>query len=172
MMGSKRRARIVKERLMGEGFERDAVMGVRSPIGLSIGARTPEEIAVSIMGEIIEVKNGKENAVFPQELLGDILALPHEPSLPGRKALCTIVSKTGSAPRGVGTKMLCTSEGRSLGSIGGGCTEAGVVARAREMFLEENPAPVLMRVELTAEEAAEEGEVCGGVIEVWIEEIK
>ena len=85
--------------------------------------------------------------------------------------LFTIVDKRGSAPREAGTKMLYTSEGKSIGTIGGGCTEAEVMRKTREMFLDECPAPVLMRVNLAADEAALEGEVCGGVFDVWLEAV-
>ena len=57
MMGSRRRVYIVKDNMIQEGFNPERVMSVNSPIGLAIKAQTPEEIAVSVMAEIIEVKN-------------------------------------------------------------------------------------------------------------------
>lgn len=171
MMGSSRRVRIVKETLIKEGYDQEAVMGVHSPIGLPIQAETPEEIAVSILAEIIQVKNQKKNTEFPQEILRDLLGTAHTQPLPGRKVLCTIVAKRGAAPREVGAKMLYTSEGRSLGTIGGGCTEASVMEIARAMFQEDASDPVLLHMDLTADEAAREGEVCGGVIDVWVERV-
>ena len=39
------------------------------------------------------------------------------------------------------------------------------------MFGEENPAPRSIHVDMFADEAAEEGEVCGGSIEVWMQEV-
>jgi len=56
MIGSKRRVRAVFDQLIGEGYSRQQVERVHAPIGLPIGARTPEEIAVSIMAEIIQEK--------------------------------------------------------------------------------------------------------------------
>ena len=56
MMGSKRRTAIVKDQLEAEGFEREVLEAVHTPIGLKIAAETPEEIAVSIMAEIIQIK--------------------------------------------------------------------------------------------------------------------
>ncbi|MCS6800382.1 MAG: XdhC/CoxI family protein [Chloroflexota bacterium] len=58
MIGSRRRARLVLETLLAEGFPEERVRQVRSPIGLDIRAETPEEIAVSIIGEIISVRRG------------------------------------------------------------------------------------------------------------------
>ena len=57
MMGSRRRTAIVKEQMIQLGISQEKVGKVCTPIGLAIGAETPEEIAVSILGEIIEVKN-------------------------------------------------------------------------------------------------------------------
>ncbi|MCD6532857.1 MAG: XdhC family protein [Deltaproteobacteria bacterium] len=57
MIGSRRRTSQVKQRLIDEGFNPDEIKRLYSPIGLSIGAQTPAEIAISIMAEIIEVRH-------------------------------------------------------------------------------------------------------------------
>ena len=171
MMGSSRRVKIVREGLISDGYDKGAVVGIHSPIGLSINAETPEEIAISIMAEIIQIKNRNKDNEFPVEILQDILGTGHHESLPGRKVLCTIVSKQGAGPRNVGTKMLYTSEGKAIGTVGGGLMEAKVMEKAAEMFTQENPEPILMRFNLTAGALSKEGEVCGGVIEIWIESL-
>ncbi|MEO8456718.1 MAG: XdhC/CoxI family protein [Chloroflexota bacterium] len=56
MIGSKRRAAAVLKHLVDEGADAAAVAGVHTPIGLDIGAETPEEIAVAILGEIISIR--------------------------------------------------------------------------------------------------------------------
>jgi xanthine dehydrogenase accessory factor len=56
MIGSKNKSADVFERLMSRGVAPEKLERVHAPVGLSIGAETPEEIAVSIMGEIIRVK--------------------------------------------------------------------------------------------------------------------
>lgn len=58
MIGSKRRSAAVLRHLASEGCPEEALGRVRTPIGLDIGAETPEEIAVSIMAEIIQVRRG------------------------------------------------------------------------------------------------------------------
>lgn len=58
MIGSRRRAGTVLTRLAEEGYPREALARVHTPIGLAIGAETPEEIAVSIIAEIIAVRRG------------------------------------------------------------------------------------------------------------------
>ncbi len=58
MIGSKRRTTAVLEHLTDEGFDPTELAKVRTPIGLDIGAETPEEIAVSIMAEVIMLRRG------------------------------------------------------------------------------------------------------------------
>ena len=58
MIGSRRRVSAVLQHLANEGFPIEALEGVRTPIGLDIGAETPEEIAVSIIAEIIQARRG------------------------------------------------------------------------------------------------------------------
>jgi xanthine dehydrogenase accessory factor len=58
MIGSKRRTGAVLQHLEEEGFPRERLDLVHTPIGLDIGAETPEEIAVSIVAELIMVRRG------------------------------------------------------------------------------------------------------------------
>jgi len=58
MIGSKRRVRTVLERLRAEGVPEALIKRVYSPIGLDIGAETPEEIALSIAAELIMAQRG------------------------------------------------------------------------------------------------------------------
>ncbi len=57
MIGSRRRTMSVKKRLLDDGFPAHEVQAIHAPIGLEINAQTPEEIAISIMAEVIAVKN-------------------------------------------------------------------------------------------------------------------
>ncbi len=59
MIGSVRKVRELKDRLLARGMPRDKLERLHAPIGLDIGAETPAEIAVSIMAEIISVKRAK-----------------------------------------------------------------------------------------------------------------
>lgn len=61
-IGSKKTHAARRERLLAAGFSRDAVAEVRGPIGLDIGAQSPEEIAVAILAEIIATKYGHRGA--------------------------------------------------------------------------------------------------------------
>ena len=60
MIGSRRKKAMIYEKLLEEGFTKSDLDRVHAPIGLNIGAETPEEIAVSIVAELIQVRAGKE----------------------------------------------------------------------------------------------------------------
>lgn len=171
MMGSRRRTAIVKEQMVERGIDPAKIEKVHTPIGLSIAAETPEEIAVSILAEIIEVKNRtKGKGGYPKEILDGILRVKEkqEPAI-----LATIVSRKGSAPRSVGTKMLILKDGQQIGTIGGGCAENEILQRGRWMLTGETDRTFwLVQVEMTAEQAEEEGMVCGGTIQVALEKIE
>ena len=57
LIGSKRRWQHTREKLAEEGLPEEAIGRIKTPIGLDIHAETPEEIAVSILGEIIALRN-------------------------------------------------------------------------------------------------------------------
>lgn len=58
VIGSKRRWITTRKALIEQGISEERLNQVHSPIGLELNAETPEEIAVSIMAEIIMVRNG------------------------------------------------------------------------------------------------------------------
>jgi len=66
MIGSRRRVTTVLQHLLAEGYPREAVERVHTPIGLDIGAETPEEIAISILAEIIMIQRGGTGAPLSQ----------------------------------------------------------------------------------------------------------
>lgn len=168
MMGSLRRVAIVKDQLEAKGVCREALDGVHTPIGLKIGAETPEEIAVSVMAEIIQVKNaGSAKGGYSPELLDAVL----DPDDSREKVLATIISRKGSAPRSVGTKMLIRADGTTVDTIGGGCIESEVIQKALLMMRAENEGFRLCTVDMTSDAAEDEGMVCGGVVEVMLEKV-
>jgi xanthine dehydrogenase accessory factor len=59
MIGSSTKRNQVYDSLLSDGFTRADIDRCHSPIGLPLGGRTPEEIAVSIVGELIQVRAGK-----------------------------------------------------------------------------------------------------------------
>jgi xanthine dehydrogenase accessory factor len=56
MMGSRRKKAIVYKKLLEEGFTQADLDRIYSPIGIGIEAETPEELAVSIVAELIKVR--------------------------------------------------------------------------------------------------------------------
>ena len=85
-------------------------------------------------------------------------------------ALVTIVSTLGSTPQRVGAKMLVFGDGRTVGTIGGGCYENDAFWKAREALTHRKPQ--LVKYELTDDFAQETGLICGGQMEVYIEPIE
>ena len=67
MIGSRRKTATIYNNLIQKGFSNKDMERVHSPIGLDIGAQTPEEIAVSIAAELISVRAGKKT---PQGVKG------------------------------------------------------------------------------------------------------
>jgi xanthine dehydrogenase accessory factor len=60
MIGSRGKRDIIFEELVKQGYGREELARVYAPIGTSIGAETPEELAVSIVGELIKVRAERE----------------------------------------------------------------------------------------------------------------
>lgn len=61
-IGSHAHARMMRDQLLSRGFSKEQIARVHSPVGLDIGAESPEEIAVSIAAEWIACRSGRENA--------------------------------------------------------------------------------------------------------------
>ena len=62
MIGSRTKIAAIYRELRAKGFTREQLAAVHAPIGLSIGARSPEEIAVSILAELTSVRSGAASA--------------------------------------------------------------------------------------------------------------
>jgi xanthine dehydrogenase accessory factor len=85
-------------------------------------------------------------------------------------ALVTIVSSNGSTPQRVGAKMLVYADGRTVGTIGGGCYENDALGKAREAIRTRKA--VTAKYDLNDDFAQETGLVCGGQMEVFIEPLE
>lgn len=168
MMGSRRRIMLLKQGLMEKGISKEVLEELHSPIGLNIGAETPSEIAVSIMAEIIE-ENKKWNLHlgYSEKIINTVLEKKDNLKL----VLATIISRKGSAPREIGTKMLIAEDGNIVDTIGGGCMEADVIQKARVLMAKEDRKPQICTVDMTIDAAEEEGMVCGGILQVILEPI-
>ena len=150
MIGSKKKVAATFQNLRNAGFTEEQIGTIFAPIGLPIGAVTPAEIALSILGEIIQEKNKYHTASVDKSLL--------EQTDPG--VLCVITEKQGSAPRGVGSMMFVGKE-KVLGTIGGGEPEYRAIRHARE-----NPGFSLQEYSLNRAAANGLDMICGGTIKV------
>ncbi|MBC7929976.1 MAG: XdhC family protein [Rubrivivax sp.] len=84
-----------------------------------------------------------------------------------RVVVATVAHTRGSTPQRRGAKMLFFEGGGFAGTVGGGCVEAEVWAEAREAL--RTGCPALHRFSLAADEASEEGMVCGGIMEIFLD---
>jgi xanthine dehydrogenase accessory factor len=85
-------------------------------------------------------------------------------------ALVTVVRARGSTPQRTGAKMLVFADGRTLGTIGGGCYENDAFWKAKEALVSRKSQ--LVRYELNDDFAQENGLVCGGQMEVHIDPLE
>ena len=150
-----------------EGIDRKLLDGIHTPVGMPINAETPEEIAISIVSELIHEKNSlRKTSGYKKDLME---------YLTGRKkaengmALATIIERRGSAPREIGTKMLVLADGTLIGTIGGGCMESEVQHQCLRLIHDGDRKGRIFKVDMTVSEAEEEGLVCGGTIQVFLE---
>lgn len=156
MIGSKKKVKQTYDALLEEGYQQAALDKVHAPIGLHIKAVTPAEIAVSIMSEIIAIKNEHQYSSMTSDLL----------EVQGDGVLCIITDKKGSTPRTVGS-MMFVSEKRLVGSIGGGREEYQAILDAKDCQ------KVMMKhYELNNNESANLGMICGGSNDVLFLPIK
>ncbi len=172
MMGSHKRAAGMKKTLREIGWPEDVIAKLHAPIGISVGAQTPEEIAVSIAAEMIcekQKQNGRYH--FPDDIMDGILAVfGKQEDGEAHAVLATIISQTGSTPRKAGARMLVYPDGSATGTIGGGSMEGVVIRRAVQGLV--NPAafePSLMTVDLTGRYGEYADMMCGGITEIFME---
>ncbi len=173
MIGSKRRGIALLNLLEKEGFPRDALDRIHTPIGVEINALTVKEIAVSIVAELIQyrrenIKNrSKEMFLTAEDIdltLLDSLAHDKTP-----KALLIVYETSGSTPVKSGAMMAVDQNYRAVGTIGGGCSENAVLMDAYHLIGTGSKRCVV--VDMSNDIAAEEGMVCGGEMKVFIEDI-
>jgi xanthine dehydrogenase accessory factor len=83
-------------------------------------------------------------------------------------ALCTVVKSEGSTPRHVGSKMLVYSDGKFIGTVGGGELESRVIKSALESLMNGNAQNLSYTM---ADPSRGDPGVCGGTVEVFVEPI-
>src|SRR6266481_304922 len=103
---------------------------------------------------------------FPMDLFEEVVKLRRDGK---RGALATIVHTNGSIPSYESSRMLVREDGSIAGTIGGGCVEAEVWAAAKEVMQAE--APRKMTFSLNNEANYDNGLICGGTLEIFVEPI-
>lgn len=84
-------------------------------------------------------------------------------------AVATVLRTRGSVPRHAGSRMIIDPERGLIGTIGGGCGEADVIAAAAEVVA--SGLPRIVEVELTDAIDSWSPAVCGGVMHILIEPV-
>ena len=171
MIGSRRRTTGLLQMLREEGFDEERIAKICTPIGLSIGAVTPAEIAVSILSEVIAYRRLPEHGDpgrFCNDSDAELSILQYLAENPEPKAVVTVISTKGSTPRGSGAKMSVSPLGKVTGSIGGGCSEAAVIRDAVRII--GTGRYKLVDIDLTGDVAESDGMVCGGTMRVLVED--
>lgn len=173
MMGSHKRTAHMKRTLKEEGWPEDLVDSLHAPVGLPIEAQTPEEIAVSVIAQMILEKEKRAGRYhFPDDIMGGILEVYRKQETdPGAHAvLATITRQTGSTPRKAGARMLVYPDGSITGTIGGGSMEAEVIRKAvRSLADPASFVPSLLTVDLTGRSGEYADMLCGGITDVFSE---
>lgn len=168
MIGSKRRVAGLLKLLEDEGFDREALSNIHSPIGLSIGALTPEEIAISILAELIQCRrrdtyrHKKGSFLICEDT--DLSLLEFLVQEPTPKALLVVYETQGSTPVKAGAMMAVDQNGRTAGTIGGGCGEHSAITEAYRVI--GTGGKRCVTVDMSNDIAEEEGMVCGGRMRV------
>jgi xanthine dehydrogenase accessory factor len=175
MIGSKRSVDSVKKQLMNEGCPEELIDKINAPVGIEIGAVTPEEIAISIIAQVIRYRRfeniSKDETALVKARWPELDQLVLEELCKDtreQKALVTIIETKGSVPRKAGTKMLVWSYGMTMGSIGGGYAEGEIINAAWQII--GSSKCTIHDIDITGQIAEEEGMVCGGIMRALIED--
>lgn len=172
MIGSKRRVEGLLHLLSDEGYSSDDLSQVHAPIGLQINAQTPAEIAVSICAELINHRRKyvrKDQNISLSQTNTDYAMLRFLAEHPKPKAYALVLSSAGSTPVKPGAMMGIDYLGNGYGTIGGGCSEAAVMVRARKIM--GTGQICVMEIDMTNEVAETEGMVCGGTMRILLEDV-
>src|SRR4051812_9268556 len=86
-----------------------------------------------------------------------------------RIALCTVVRTRGSCPQSAGAKMLVLADGRTRGTLGGGCVEAEVRTRAIQMLQRDESG--LLEFSLDHDYGWDDGLICGGIMDIVVQSL-
>ena len=140
MMGSRGRAALVRRQLLENGLDSQRIDALCAPIGLAIGAQTAAEIALSILAQIVQVKNARpQTEGYPVTLLD------------------------------AGAKMLVLPDCSTVGSVGGGIMEHYTVQAAQKLLAQAVPALQCLQLSADGKNEDAAVAACGGSMEVLLQ---
>ena len=173
LISSRSRASALRELLVSEGYDADAVGAIHAPIGLMIGAITPAEIAVSICAQLVEHRRSLPTRAKVPGLLAQTNTDPAFLRFMAEdcpKALLLVLSANGSTPVKSGAVMAVDADGRGYGTIGGGEGEAEAMELARDLI--GTGQTRVLTVDMDGDPAGEDDLVCGGSLRLLIEDVQ
>jgi xanthine dehydrogenase accessory factor len=167
MLASRRRGITLLAQLEEEGFCKERLDCIHTPIGLDINAITLEEIAVSIVAELVQERRAgtprrsKSVELTQTDPEHEVLEFVEDPE---PKALVVVVETLGSTPVKTGALLAVDQNLHSAGTIGGGCAESACMRQARQLI--GTGEQKLFTVSLNEPDAEEQGMACGGTMRV------
>ena len=173
MIGSKRRVAGLFQLLKDEGIPGGVLADIHAPIGLPINALTTQEIAVSIVAELVQCRRRDTPRRSGSTILAtediDLSVLEFLSCSQESKALLMVIETSGSTPVKSGAMMAVDRSLKAVGTIGGGCSEHAVLMEAHRLIGTDQCRCV--HVDMSNDVAEEEGMVCGGRMKVLIQGI-
>ena len=125
-----------------------------------------------IGSQLVEHRRALPETEYPGTLLeqtnSDLSAIRYLAENAEPKALLLVLTSTGSTPVKSGSLMAVNKLGTGCGTIGGGCSEAAAMQRARKII--GTGESCVVEIDMTNDVAADEGMVCGGTMRVLIED--
>lgn len=171
MIGSRRRVEGMRENLLIDGYDAERIDQLHAPIGLKIGGFTPAEIALSICAEMVMYRHQKPQTVgsVMEQTNSDMKMLEYLANASEPRAMLLVLSSDGSTPVKSGAMMAVNALGQGFGTVGGGCSEAAAISKARRII--GTGERKILDIDMSDEVAAENGMVCGGSMRLLIEDI-
>lgn len=170
LIGSKRRVSGLFDLMEKNGYSRELMDRISTPIGIPINASTPKEIGISILAELIKFRQSEADS-------RDTLTLKNvDPSVfdavarNDRPVMALVLEVRGSVPVDTGALMIVNGTGRCAGTVGGGCGEQEVITEARRVLV--TGVSDVIDLDMTNEVAENNGMVCGGTMKVLIDVIE
>lgn len=170
MIGSKKRTKFLLDRLAEEGKDQDRLHRICTPIGLAIGAKTPAEIDIAILAEMIQRKRLESQGMKEVDRSDNNLQVVEVLAAEKKECVIAVIMEAeGSAPRRAGAKMLLYKDGSIVGTIGGGSVEQSIIQKGLSLI--GTGRYEIVETVLDGKDAMAEGMICGGRMKILLESL-